>query len=87
MSFRIISFAFRIWTSRLSNANLAATMKLVTPAVGRIGRDKSVGRAEALRRAMLDMISKGSPSQAHPALWAPFVLVGEGAAARPHAQR
>jgi CHAT domain-containing protein len=59
--------------------NSAATVKLITSAVGAISRDKSVGRAEALRRAMLMMIDKGAPDEAHPAYWAPFVVVGEGA--------
>jgi hypothetical protein len=27
---------------------------------------------------MLAMIDKGEPRQAHPAFWAPFVVVGEG---------
>jgi CHAT domain-containing protein len=49
--------------------------------VGAISRDKKLGRAEALRRAMLAMIDKGKPHEAHPAYWAPFVVVGEGAAA------
>jgi CHAT domain-containing protein len=31
---------------------------------------------------MLDMIATGKDYEAHPAFWAPFVLVGEGAAAR-----
>jgi CHAT domain-containing protein len=31
---------------------------------------------------MLAMIDGGKPEEAHPAYWAPFVLVGEGAAAR-----
>jgi CHAT domain-containing protein len=31
---------------------------------------------------MLTMIDKGEPAQAHPAYWAPFVVVGEGAAAK-----
>ena len=44
--------------------------------------DTSVGRAEALRRSMQAMIDKGEPHEAHPAYWAPFVVVGEGAAAR-----
>ncbi len=57
-------------------------MKLITSAVGAITRDKTVGRAEALRRAMLAMIDSGKPHEAHPAFWAPFVVVGEGAAAR-----
>ncbi len=60
----------------------AATVKLITGAVSEIARDKRVGRAEALRRAMLAMIDGGKPEEAHPAYWAPFVLVGEGAAAR-----
>jgi CHAT domain-containing protein len=55
-----------------------ATVKLITSAVGAISQDKSVGRAEALRRAMLSMIDTGASHQAHPAYWAPFVLVGEG---------
>ena len=59
-----------------------ATVKLITSAVRAITRDKTVGRAEALRRAMLAMIDKGEPKRAHPAYWAPFVVVGEGAAAR-----
>jgi CHAT domain-containing protein len=42
----------------------------------------TLGRAEALRRAMLAMIDKGEPRQAHPSYWAPFVVVGEGAAAK-----
>ena len=41
-----------------------------------------MGRAEALRGAMLAMIDKGEPEQAHPAYWAPFIVVGEGAPAR-----
>jgi CHAT domain-containing protein len=30
---------------------------------------------------MLDMIDNGAPHEAHPSYWAPFVVVGEGAAA------
>lgn len=60
----------------------AATVRLVTLAVGVISQDKTVGRAEALRRAMLALIDKGEPKEAHPAFWAPFIVVGEGAAAK-----
>jgi CHAT domain-containing protein len=42
--------------------------------------DKSVGRAEAMRQSMLAMIDKGETYEAHPAFWAPFIVVGEGAA-------
>ena len=57
-----------------------ATVRLITSAVGAISSDKNVGRAEGLRRAMLAIIDTGEPHQAHPAYWAPFVVVGEGAA-------
>jgi CHAT domain-containing protein/tetratricopeptide (TPR) repeat protein len=55
-----------------------ATVKLVTTAMAEISGDRRVGRAEALRRAMLALIEKGTPEEAHPAYWAPFVVVGEG---------
>jgi CHAT domain-containing protein len=57
-----------------------ATMKLITTAIGEMARDPTVGRAEAMRRSMLALIDKGKPEEAHPAYWAPFVVVGEGAA-------
>jgi CHAT domain-containing protein/tetratricopeptide (TPR) repeat protein len=59
-----------------------ATVKLITGAMGRMAADKSVGRAQAMRDSMLAMIDKGQPFEAHPAYWAPFVVVGEGAAAK-----
>jgi CHAT domain-containing protein len=37
-----------------------------------------MGRAEAMRQAMLDLIDHGAPHEPHPAYWAPFVVVGEG---------
>jgi CHAT domain-containing protein len=46
-----------------------------------MARDAKVGRAEAMRRSMLALVEKGSREEAHPAYWAPFVVVGEGAAA------
>jgi CHAT domain-containing protein len=60
----------------------AATVKLITSAVGGITRDAKLGRAEALRRAMLALIDNGEPGEAHPAYWAPFIVVSEGAAAK-----
>ena len=59
-----------------------ATVKLITGAVREMSRDPKVGRAEAMRRSMLALIDKGSKEEAHPAFWAPFVVVGEGAAGR-----
>ena len=57
-----------------------ATVKLITGAVRRMASDKRVGRAEAMRQSMLAMIDNGEAYEAHPAVWAPFVVVGEGAA-------
>lgn len=55
-----------------------ATVKLITGAMGEIARNPKVGRAEALRRSMLALIDKGAAREAHPAFWAPFIVVGEG---------
>jgi CHAT domain-containing protein len=57
----------------------AATVKLITLAMREIARDRTVGRAEALRRSMLALIDKGDVREAHPSYWAPFIVVGEGA--------
>ena len=59
-----------------------ATVKLITATVGAITSNKSIGRSEALRRAMTRLIDEGLPHEAHPAYWAPFVVVGEGAPMR-----
>jgi tetratricopeptide (TPR) repeat protein/CHAT domain-containing protein len=54
-----------------------AAVRLVTGTFGEMKRDASVGRAEALRRAMLAQIAEGG-LRAHPSYWAPFVIVGDG---------
>ena len=59
---------------------------LTTRAFAELEQDPNIGRGEALRRAMLAaMYDTGRPKSwipaAHPALWAPFVVVGEGGAA------
>jgi CHAT domain-containing protein len=59
-----------------------ATVKLITGAVNRMAADKSVRRADAMRQSMLALIDKGTAEEAHPSYWAPFVVVGEGAAAK-----
>ncbi len=56
------------------------TVRLITGAMEAMRHDPSIGRAEALRRSIVAMIDRGSLQDAHPASWAPFVLVGEGAA-------
>jgi CHAT domain-containing protein/tetratricopeptide (TPR) repeat protein len=60
----------------------AATVKLITGAMSRLAKDKTMGRAEAVRQSMLALIDQGELQEMHPAYWAPFVLVGEGAAGR-----
>ncbi len=56
-----------------------ATVKLVTTAIREMTRGSGAGRAEALQRSMLALIEKGDAREAHPAYWAPFIVVGEGA--------
>jgi CHAT domain-containing protein len=59
-----------------------AAVKLITVALSEMARDPKIGRAEALRRSMLALIDKGGSDEAHPAYWAPFVVVGEGGSSR-----
>lgn len=55
-----------------------AAARLTADAMAALG--DGTGRSEALRRAMLALMDDESdPSLAHPASWAPFVVVGEGA--------
>jgi CHAT domain-containing protein len=59
-----------------------STVNLITKAFAELKSDPKVGRAEALRRSILSLIATGKDYEAHPAFWAPFVLVGEGGASR-----
>ena len=63
-----------------------AAVKLVTHAFAELKRSPAIGRAEAMRRAMLAVMKDTSRPKrwtpaAHPSVWAPFVVVGEGGAA------
>jgi CHAT domain-containing protein len=59
-----------------------AAVTLTTRAFAEMNANPRMGRAEAFRTAMRSLIDKGSSFDAHPSQWAPFVVVGEGAAAR-----
>ena len=56
-----------------------AATELTTKTFATLAAGPGLGRAEAFRRAMLDLIAEGKP----PAYWAPFVVVGEGGGVRP----
>ncbi len=56
---------------------------LTTGAFEALATEPGIGRAEALQRAMLRvMASNEKPHFAHPMLWAPFTVVGEGGPGR-----
>jgi CHAT domain-containing protein len=60
-----------------------ATVTLTTVAFEELKKEPTIGRAEALRRAEIAMLDpKNPPEFAHPLVWAPFVLAGEGGAGR-----
>jgi CHAT domain-containing protein len=58
--------------------NSAATVDLITGAFDELKAHPEIRRAEAMRRAMSALIARGGQN-AHPAFWAPFAVVGEGA--------
>ncbi len=56
-----------------------AAARLTTGAIGLQKNNPAMGRAEALRRSMVLLMNDTSDdSLAHPSIWAPFVVVGEG---------
>jgi CHAT domain-containing protein len=57
-----------------------AATRLTISTFDALKADPTLGRAEALRRAMLAYLNdKSSQTNAHPAIWGPFSLIGEGA--------
>ena len=68
--------ARRFW-SRIGRSIRGRTGLRYRPSTAE-GRPK-IGRAEALRQAMLAYLNDASsPRNAYPAFWAPFALIGEG---------
>ena len=57
--------------------NSQAAVDLVSGTFSELERNPTLGQAGALRRALLAQIRQGGAT-AHPAYWAPFVIVGEG---------
>ena len=65
----------------------SAAVELTTRTLERLRNDPTLSKAEALRRSMAELYTSERPSgiiaalagdKAHPAYWAPFVLVGDG---------
>jgi CHAT domain-containing protein len=54
-----------------------AAVEITTGAFSALKADPAIGRDEALRRSLSALIAKGGDN-AHPSVWAPFVLVGDG---------
>jgi CHAT domain-containing protein len=54
-----------------------AAVKLTTGAVAELKAHPDIGKAAALRRSMAAVLEGGAEFEAHPAYWAPFVIVGE----------
>lgn len=58
-----------------------AATRLTTSTFEILKSDPKLGRAAALRQAMMDFLNdSSSPKNAHPAIWGPFALIGEGSA-------
>jgi len=58
----------------------AATM-LTSRTFAELSKDRTIGRSEGLRRATVALMDdRDRPWAAHPSVWAPFIVVGEGGA-------
>lgn len=60
----------------------SAATRLTTSTFRLLRQNPSLGRSEALREAMLDLMNDETQDiSAYPAIWAPFALIGDGGAA------
>ena len=58
-----------------------AATRLTTATFEIMRSDPTLGRAEAVRRAMLAYLNdRSDPQNAYPAYWGPFSVISEGAA-------
>jgi CHAT domain-containing protein len=64
--------------------NSDASVKLTTRAIQELKAHPEIGRAEAMRISMRELIEKSTSVEAHPSYWAPFVVVGEGEGSHAH---
>ena len=56
-----------------------AAARLTSQTFVTLAKDPSLGKADAFQRSVLELLNDDSdPTLAHPAIWAPFVVVGEG---------
>jgi CHAT domain-containing protein len=53
------------------------TVLLASNAFSQVGANPEIGRAEAMRRAMITLMNDDDDFYAHPASWAPFTVFGE----------
>jgi hypothetical protein len=69
------------FSNRIARLSFAQFMRLTTSTFDIMKSDPTLGRAKALKRAMLAYMNDATdPLNAYSAIWAPFVVVGEGAA-------
>ena len=64
----------------------SAAVKLTTGAFAALRANPALGRAEAMRLSMAQIIDGGEDWEAHPSYWAPFVVAGEGGGTAPIAR-